>query len=113
MIVRGTWRIGVEDPAQPDRLLAILDVTDSAVATSGRAHRGAHIVDPHTGSPARGLDSVTVVGPSLTWADVYATAAVARGPEAVTWLAGLPGYEALLVGDDGGLLATPGWPAPR
>jgi thiamine biosynthesis lipoprotein len=113
VIVRGPWRVGVEDPAQPDRLLTILDVTDCAVATSGRTHRGAHIVDPHTGSPARGLDSVTVIGPSLTWADVYATAAVARGPEAVTWLAALSGYEALLVGEDGGLLATPGWPVPR
>jgi thiamine biosynthesis lipoprotein len=96
LVVRGTWRIGVEDPAQPDRLLAIV-----------------HIINPHTGLPARGLDSATVIGPSLTWADVYATAAVARGPEAVTWLAGLPGYEALLVADDGGLLATPGWPGRR
>jgi hypothetical protein len=25
----------------------------------------------------------------------------------------LSGYEALLVGEDGGLLATPGWPVPR
>jgi thiamine biosynthesis lipoprotein len=113
LVVRGTWRIGVEDPAQPDRLLAIVDVTDAAVATSGGTHRGAHIINPHTGLPARGLDSATVIGPSLTWADVYATAAVARGPEAVTWLAGLPGYEALLVADDGGLLATPGWPGRR
>jgi thiamine biosynthesis lipoprotein len=113
LVVRGTWRIGVEDPAQPDRLLAIVDVTDTAVATSGGTHRGAHIINPHTGLPARGLDSATVIGPSLTWADAYATAAVARGPEAVTWLAGLPGYEALLVADDGGLLATPGWPGRR
>ena len=113
LVVRGTWRIGVEDPAQPDRLLAIVDVTDAAVATSGGTHRGAHIINPHTGLPARGLDSATVIGPSLTWADAYATAAVARGPEAVTWLADLPGYEALLVADDGGLLATPGWPGHR
>ncbi|NJC86143.1 FAD:protein FMN transferase [Planosporangium mesophilum] len=111
LVTRGSWRIGVEDPAQPDRLLTVLEVTDHAVATSGGAHRGAHILDPHTGAPARGLRSVTVTGPSLTWADVYATAAVARGPEAVRWLDGLPGYEALLVRDDGTLLATPGWPA--
>jgi FAD:protein FMN transferase len=113
LVVRGTWRVGVEDPAKPDRPLAIVDVTDAAVATSGGAHRGVHIIDPHTGLPARGLASVTVIGPSLTWADVYATAAVARGAAAVTWLAGIPGYEALLVGDDGGLFATPGWPGRR
>ncbi|MFI7488470.1 FAD:protein FMN transferase [Micromonospora echinaurantiaca] len=112
MTVRGSWRVGVEDPAQPDQLLTAIEVVDGAVATSGSAHRGAHIVDPHTGAPARGLRSVTVIGPSLTWADVYATAAAAQGPEAVTWLATLPGYEALLVGDDGALLATPHWPLP-
>jgi thiamine biosynthesis lipoprotein len=112
MVLRGTWRVGVEDPAQADRMLAVLEATDCAVATSGDAHRGAHIIDPHTGAPAGGLRSVTVIGPSLTWADVYATAAVARGAAAVTWLAGLAGYEALLVCDDGSLLATPGWPRP-
>jgi thiamine biosynthesis lipoprotein len=112
VVTRGSWRVGVEDPAQPDRLLTILDVNDGAVATSGRTHRGAHIRDPFTGAPAVGVHAVTVVGPSLTWADVYATAAVARGPAAVAWLAGLPGYEALLIGDDGRMLATPGWPFP-
>jgi FAD:protein FMN transferase len=112
LVVHGSWQVGVEDPAEPDRLLAVLAITDAAVATSGVTHRGAHIVDPHSGLPARGLRSVTVQGPSLTWADVYATAAVARGPAAVRWLAGLDGYEALLVTDDGRLLATPGWPMP-
>lgn len=112
MTVRGSWRVGVEDPAQPDRLLTAIEVVDGAIASSGTAHRGAHIVDPYTGDPAQGLRSVTVIGPSLTWADVYATAAVAQGPQAMTWLATQPGYEALLVGDDGGLLATPGWPLP-
>jgi thiamine biosynthesis lipoprotein len=112
MVVRGSWRVGVEDPTRPGGLLTALEVADCAVATSGCAHRGAHIVDPRTGAPARGLQSATVTGESLTWADVYATAAVARGPEAVRWLAGLPGYEALLVCDDGLVLTTPGWPLP-
>ncbi|NJC65057.1 FAD:protein FMN transferase [Planosporangium flavigriseum] len=110
MVLRGSWRVGIEDPSRPDRLLTAIEVADCAVATSGGAHRGAHIIDPHTSAPAIGLRSVTVIGPSLTWADVYATAAVARGPQAVVWLAGLPGYEALLVRDNGDLLATPGWP---
>jgi thiamine biosynthesis lipoprotein len=111
VVTRGRWRVGVEDPDRPDRLIVSVDVTGGAVATSGSAHRGAHIVNPFTGSPATGLRAVTVIGPSLTWADVYATAAVARGPEAVLWLDGLPGYEALLVTPDGGLFATRGWPS--
>ncbi len=107
------WRVGVEDPAAPDGLLTVLAVRDGAVATSGTARRGAHILDPFTGRPATGPVSVTVVGPSLTWADVYATAAVARGTGADRWLAGLPGYRALVVDrtgtratDVGGLLPT-------
>jgi thiamine biosynthesis lipoprotein len=107
---RGRWRVGVENPARPAELVATVDVNGGAVATSGSAHRGTHIVDPHTGAAAVGLRSVTVVGPSLTRADGYATGAFARGNSAVVWLDRLAGYEALLVTADGGLLATTGWP---
>jgi thiamine biosynthesis lipoprotein len=110
--VRGRWRVGIENPSRPRELIAAVDRDGGAVATSGSAHRGIHIVDPRTGEPATGLRAATVIGPSLTWADVYATAAVARGPAAVSWLDALPGYEALLVTADGRLLATRGWPVP-
>ena len=86
------WRVGVEDPAAPDRLLAVLPVRTGAVATSGTGRRGAHILDPYTGRSVVEAASVTVVGPSLTWADVYATAAVARGAGSIRWLADLTGY---------------------
>jgi FAD:protein FMN transferase len=66
------------------------------VATSGTAHRGAHIIDEHTGRPATAVRATTVIGPSLMWADVYATAAAARGPSPMDWLEDLDGYEALL-----------------
>lgn len=91
------WRVGVEDPSCPDRLLAVLPLREGAVATSGTARRGAHIVNPHTGLPSTAVASVTVTGPSLTWADIYATAAAARGAGAETWLASLEGYRAMVV----------------
>jgi thiamine biosynthesis lipoprotein len=91
------WRIGVEDPSDPDRLLAVLLLRDGAVATSGTARRGAHIIDPHTGRPSTAIASVTVTGPSLTWADVYSTAAAARGARAKAWLGSVAGYRALVV----------------
>jgi FAD:protein FMN transferase len=100
------WRVGVEDPAAPDRLLAALPVRTGAVATSGTGRRGAHILDPHTGRSAVEVTSVTVVGPSLTWADVYATAAVARGAGGIRWLADLTGYQALIVDATGALTVT-------
>jgi thiamine biosynthesis lipoprotein len=95
------WRVGIEDPAERSRLLEVAVLRDGGVATSGIAARGAHIYDPFTGAPARGLASVTVTGPSLLWADVYATAAFARGPGAAEWLSGLDGWSALVVGAAG------------
>jgi thiamine biosynthesis lipoprotein len=85
-------------------------VAEGAVATSGTAERGAHVIDPHTGRAALDLASVTVVGPELVTTDVYATAALAMGSGAAAWLSGLEGYEAFVVGADAGTWHTPGFP---
>jgi thiamine biosynthesis lipoprotein len=104
------WRVGVEDPVIADMLAAIVELRDGAVATSGTAARGAHIVDPASGEPARALRSVTVAGPSLTWADVYATAAFVRGADAVAFLESVEGYEGLVIDAAGVKRSTAGWP---
>ncbi|MEU1042082.1 FAD:protein FMN transferase [Streptomyces sp. NPDC005551] len=96
------WRVGVSDPLRPGSLAAVVSAAGAdelAVATSGTAERGAHIVDPRTGRPAvTDLLAVTVVGPRLTWADAWATAAFAMGSrQAPAWLESLPGVEALLI----------------
>ena len=54
------------------------------------------------------LLSVTVVGPRLTFADAYATAAFAMGAEAARWLAALPGYEGLVITADDSVITTAG-----
>ena len=72
-----------------------------AVATSGTAHRGRHLVDARTGRAPGGVASVTVVAGSLTWADIDATAAYAQGPEAGHWLETRPGRSGLVVWADG------------
>jgi thiamine biosynthesis lipoprotein len=95
------WRIGVEDPADPTRVLAVIPVFTGAVATSGTAHRGSHLLDARTGRPPTGVASVTVVAGSLTWADIDATAAYAHGPDAARWLETRPGRSGLVVWDDG------------
>lgn len=71
----GPWRIGVEDPRRRTRIAATVELVDGAVATSGNAARGAHIRDPRTGERVVRDGSATVTGPSLLWADVWATAA--------------------------------------
>jgi FAD:protein FMN transferase len=95
------WRSGVEHPHTPRQVAAVVPVRTGAVATSGTAHRGAHVVDGRTGLPPTGVASVTVVADSLTWADIDATAAVARGPDAARWLATRSGRVGLVVWDDG------------
>jgi thiamine biosynthesis lipoprotein len=95
------WRIGIEHPHDPSRVIAVVPVRNGAVATSGTAHRGSHLVDGRTGRPPEEIASVTVVAPTLTWADIDATAAYALGPEAPRWLRGRPGRSGLVVWADG------------
>jgi FAD:protein FMN transferase len=103
------WRVGVERPFHPDQLVAVLELSHGAVATSGRAQRGLHIVDPVTGEPVAELHSVTVTGPSLLWADVLATAAYVRGERAFELIAGHAGYDAIVVDGAGEVTSTAGF----
>jgi len=95
------WRIGIEDPWDPTKLVAVVPLRTGAVATSGSAHRGAHIVDARTGRAPGGLVSVTVIGRSLTVVDVDATAAFALGADGERWLAGRGHRAAFVVRADG------------
>jgi thiamine biosynthesis lipoprotein len=98
---RPAWRIGIEDPRDPSRVFAVIPLRTGAVATSGTAHRGAHIIDPRTGHAPEGVASVSVVAGSLTWADIDATAAFVHGTEAARWLASRPIRAALVIWADG------------
>jgi thiamine biosynthesis lipoprotein len=95
------WRIGIEDPHDPGRVVAVVPVHNGAVATSGLARRGAHIVDARTGTTPGDVASVTVLGPDLVWADIDATAAFALGGDALSWLRGRSGHSGLVVWADG------------
>lgn len=93
------WRIGIADPRDPGMLVGTVELFDGAVATSGTAERGSHLWDPRTGTAAGHFLSVTVTGPSLTWADAYATTAFVMGEPGLGWVAQFPGYSALPVRD--------------
>jgi len=94
------WRVGIEDPHDPTRVVAVVPIRDGAVATSGLAHRGGHVVDARTGVVPRALASVTVVHESLVTADIDATAAFALGVEGPAWLARRPGRTGIVVRAD-------------
>lgn len=104
------WRIGIEDPHDTHRILATVPLREGAVATSGTAHRGAHVVDARTGRAPVGVAAVTVVYGSLTWADIDATAAFAQGPEAAAWLRRRVGRTGLVVATDRTVTTVTGTP---
>ena len=97
---RPDWRIGIEHPHHPSTLIAVVPIRNGALATSAATHRGQHLLDARTGHPAHGVASVTVIGPSLTWVDIDATAAYAHGADAASWLRTRPGRTGLIVWPD-------------
>lgn len=104
------WRIGIRNPWDPQTIVAVVEARDQAVATSGAYERGDHVVNPHSGRPPEGIASMTVIGPSITWADTWATAAFAMGIRGVDWVAReLTGYEACAVSSDRHLVMSTGF----
>lgn len=103
------WNIAISHPLHRDKFAGVVEIRDGAVATSGIVERGLHVLDPFTGRAASDLLSVTVVGKDLTFADAYATAALAMGSAARDWLEELPGYEGFAISPDGSGWTTSGY----
>ena len=104
------WRVGIQHPLAGNKVAAVFEMDDLAIATSAAYARGDHVLDPHTGRAPAGVLSVTVVGPELGTADAYATAAFAMGSRGPQWTAGLSGYEAMTILTDETVLTTGGFP---
>jgi thiamine biosynthesis lipoprotein len=121
VLVRGTlqgrpWRIGVRDPAQPDRLLAVLPLSEGFVASSGDyercwirdGRRYHHVLDPATGYPTEQVHGVSLVATDLREINGLGAAAMVRGPQAgAALLARTLNRQALLVRRDGSLWISP------
>jgi thiamine biosynthesis lipoprotein len=122
----GGWRIRVEDvtgspDAPPTGPSTVVTLTEGGLATSStrarRWRRGDvelhHLVDPRTGlPPAPVWRTVSVAAGSCVDANTASTAAVVRGDRAPAWLGGLR-LPARLVGTDGRVRTTGGWPDER
>ncbi|MCL4079497.1 FAD:protein FMN transferase [Coriobacteriia bacterium Es71-Z0120] len=83
------WRIGVEHPRATGEVMAVAEwAGDGALSTSGDYQqfferdgmRYHHVLDPRTGQPAHGLQSLTVAGRlSGLASDILSTALFVRG----------------------------------
>jgi thiamine biosynthesis lipoprotein len=112
------WVVGIKDPrGDAGDIVGELAMEDSYVNTSGDYQRYfikdgvrySHILDPHTGYPARDMMSVTTVGPDPMNNDIICKPLFVLGQEwGVQFMLTEPEYEALFINADGKIGMTPG-----
>ena len=109
------WRLGVDDPiaaaAPGTKLIAVLSLSDVALATSGNYRNRyvvddqtvVHTLDPRVGRPVQtDVLSASVVAPTCEEADGVATALMVLGAkDGLALVESLVGVDALLVLEDG------------
>lgn len=104
------WNIGITNPFEPEKLLAVVPLQQDAVTTSGsyekfvvfNGKRYSHIINPATGYPATGLCSVTVFGPAAETANGLSTSLMVLGKTAgLLLLNKYPDYSCIMITDDG------------
>ncbi len=84
------WLIGIANPLSKEKIFSWLPVVESSVATSGNYEKFvvfdgvkyAHIIDPRTGYPSTGVNSVSIFAKSAEICDALATAVFIMGKEA-------------------------------
>jgi FAD:protein FMN transferase len=112
------WLVGIADPFRPECDLAVLALTDRAVATSSTLRRAwslgdrrlHHLLDPRTAEPScSDAVQVSVVAPTCLLADYHAKVALLQGAErGLDYLNAEPAVEGLIVRADGVLLESAG-----
>ncbi len=116
------WKIGIKNPANANNpsekaIIAAIELKDNeALFTSGNYERFFefegkyyhHIIDPRTGYPATGTQSVTVLSKDAALADAASTALFIAGPELWPDIAKKMGVQyVMLISDDNKIYLTP------
>ena len=103
------WRIGIANPKDKTAVISWLSVSDVSIVTSGNyekfvmvnGKRYGHILNPHTGYPAQGVGSVTIVSPDVELSDALATGVFVMGVEkGLNLINQLHGVECLIIDED-------------
>jgi FAD:protein FMN transferase len=94
------WRFGIAHPRKADAVVASIPLHEGALATSGdyerffetEGRRYCHILDPRSGWPVQGWQSISVVAPACLAAGTITTIAMLMGEQALPFLRsqGLP-----------------------
>lgn len=100
------WMVGITNPLKKDRIFSWLPVVESSVATSGNyekyivlnGEKYSHIIDPRTGYPTKGVNSVSIFAKQAELCDALATAVFIMGKDSGIHLVNqLEGVEVVLV----------------
>ena len=111
-----SWRISVQHPREHDKVLAVLELRDKYVSTSGDYERFTikgnkryhHIIDPRTGKPSTGTISVTLIGDRGAFVDPLAKVPFILGAFEGLKIVKKHGLEAIVVDEKGTVNKTEG-----
>jgi thiamine biosynthesis lipoprotein len=112
LCVRGAKpvRAGVQSSNDSASPLTVIGLCNQAIATSGIARRGLHIVDPRTAKPVMHAPTVSVVAQNAQLADILSMAcSVLTIHESLSLIASTPESEVILVDADGQIFKSSGW----
>jgi len=110
------WKIGVQHPREKGKTIAILELSDKYITTSGDYERFVihekkryhHIIDPRTGRPSTGVISATIIGSKGAIIDPLAKVPFILGPEEGMKIVNKVGAEAIIVDEQGKVFMTEG-----
>ncbi len=103
------WMVGITNPLDKRKVFSWLPVIESSVATSGnyekyvlfKGTKYSHIIDPRTGYPTKGVQSVSVFAKNAELCDALATAIFIMGRDSGIHLVNqLEGVEVVVVDDN-------------
>lgn len=116
------WMVGVRDPRDEERVTVTIPLENEAISTSGdyerffieNDRRYHHIIEPHSGEPATGVRSATIVGPDAVITDALSTSVFVMGvDQGLRLIATLPDYEGIVIDADGRLYYSDGLAPPE
>ncbi len=103
------WLVGIANPLSKEKVFSWLPIVESSVATSGnyekfimfKGIKYSHIIDPRTGYPTTGINSVSIFAKQAELCDALATAVFIMGKDSGIHLINqIDGVEAVVVDSD-------------
>jgi thiamine biosynthesis lipoprotein len=106
---RESWKIGIQNPFNPDEIIKVVKLSNKGIATSGNYIRGNHIYNPREKKLAEEIAGITIIGPNIYEADRFATAAFAMGERGIEFIEKLKGFEGYMIKKDKTAVLTSGF----